>query len=251
MSRLLIQENPIFILPSLAKKVGINEAIVLQQIHYWLGISRYEREGRKWIYNSYKDWQIQMPFWSEKTIKRTIRSLEDKGYLRTANFYKLKMDKTKWYSIDYDKMTELEEIVQDKVTPSIGEVDPHDRTKCPVEVDKLTPPLPEINTENNSERKDTSLPVSEIITYLNEQCNSTYRASSRKTKEFIQARWNEGFRLDDFKRVIDIKADEWRNDPFWSKYLRPETIFGPKFESYLNQKGGKKVYKEEDFNLDD
>ena len=252
MSRLLIQENPIFILPSLAKKVGINEAIILQQMHYWLGISKYEREGRKWIYNTYKDWQVQMPFWSETTIKRTIRSLEVKGYLRTANFNKLKLDKTKWYSIDYDKMSELEENMQGNVNPSEGQVDSSDQSQCPVEKTKLTPPLPEINTETNTERKNASLPISKIITYLNTKTNSNYKSGSTKTRDLIKARFNEGFQLEDFIKVIDIKTAEWMNDPVWCNYLRPETLFGTKFESYINQKSVKKTktYNEEDFDLD-
>ena len=112
-------------------------------------------------------------------------------------------------------------------------------------------PLPEITTKTNSERIYTSLPFAEIITYLNDKTNSNYKSSSKKTKDLIKARLNEGYQLEDFKRVIEIKTEEWRNDPIWSKYLRPETLFGTKFESYLNQKSGKKTYNEEDFNLDD
>src|SRR3954452_7320658 len=96
MSKLLIHDKPIMILPSLAQKIGLNEAVVLQQIHYWLVSSQHEKEGRKWVYNTYKEWQRQMPFWSESTIKRTIKSLEDQGYLLSENFNRMKMDKTKW-----------------------------------------------------------------------------------------------------------------------------------------------------------
>ena len=79
-----------------------------------------------------------------------------------------------------------------------------------------------------------------------------YKPSSRKTRKLIKARWNEGFRYDDFKKVIDIKTEEWLNDPRMSMFLRPETLFGTKFESYMNQKSAKKTktYNEEDFDLD-
>lgn len=96
MSKLLISEGPVMIIPSLAVKIGLNEAVVLQQIHYWVSSSSNVIKGRKWIFNTYKEWQKQLPFWSESTIKRTIRSLEDQGYLISANFNKLKIDKTKW-----------------------------------------------------------------------------------------------------------------------------------------------------------
>lgn len=62
MNSLLVDEMPILILPSLAEKMGLNEAVLIQQIHYWLVKSRHIKEGRKWIYNSYKDWKKQMPF---------------------------------------------------------------------------------------------------------------------------------------------------------------------------------------------
>ncbi|MFK9094406.1 hypothetical protein [Bacillus salipaludis] len=68
MSRLLINESPVMIIPSLAAKIGLNEAVVLQQIHYWLGISKHNIEGRTWVYNTYEEWQKQLPFWSVSTI---------------------------------------------------------------------------------------------------------------------------------------------------------------------------------------
>ena len=79
------------------------------------------------------------------------------------------------------------------------------------------------------------IPYVEIVTYLNDVADKKYRHTTRKTKDLIKARWNEGFRLDDFKKVIDIKTKEWKNDNHMNQYLRPETLFGTKFESYLNQ----------------
>ena len=108
MSKLLIHDNPIPILPALAVKIGLNEAIVLQQIHFWLKSSSHEIEGKMWIYNTYKSWQVQFPFWSERTIVRIFKSLEENGYLISANFNRTKMDKTKWYTIDYDKLSQFE-----------------------------------------------------------------------------------------------------------------------------------------------
>ena len=79
------------------------------------------------------------------------------------------------------------------------------------------------------------IPYKEIVDYLNQRCGTSYRHTTRKTRDLIRARWKEGFKLDDFYIVIDKKAAEWQNDPKMSKYLRPETLFGPKFEGYLNQ----------------
>ena len=275
MSKLLIQENPMVVLPSLAEKIGLNQAIVIQQFHYWLVSSKHLIEGRKWIYNSYKEWELQFKFWSGKTIERTIRSLEEQGYLLSANYNRSKQDKTKWYTINYEKLAELDGSFKDNLSSSTiqieepektksitekdnqldakGQIDELKSTECLTESDNLYQPLPEITTKTNTESIYTPLPIAEIITYLNTKTDSNYKSSSTKTRELVKARFNEGFQLEDFIKVIDIKTAEWMNDPIWCNYLRPETLFGPKFESYLNQKIGKKkkFYNEEDFNLDD
>ena len=75
----------------------------------------------------------------------------------------------------------------------------------------------------------------EIIDYLNTVCGTSYRATSKATQRLISARLHEGFTVEDFKAVIRTKHAEWANDAKMSKFLRPETLFGTKFESYLNQ----------------
>ena len=106
-SKYLINEDPIFFLPSLAVGVGLNEAILLQKIHGWLQCTPKEHVGRNWIYNSYRSWHEQLPFMSEITIKRAMKNLIDKGIVLTENFNKEKFDKTLWYSIDYEKLNEV------------------------------------------------------------------------------------------------------------------------------------------------
>lgn len=73
------------------------------------------------------------------------------------------------------------------------------------------------------------------IVYLNQVANKRYKFVD-KTKKFLLARFNEGYTLEDFKQVIDVKTEEWKDNPEFFKYLRPETLFGSKFDSYLNQK---------------
>lgn len=104
MSKLLIDDYPIQVLPKLAEQIGLNEAIILQQMHYWLNTSKHTHDGKKWIYNSYKSWEAQFPFWSNVTIRRTISSLEKQELLHTGNFNKAGFDKTKWYSINYSTL---------------------------------------------------------------------------------------------------------------------------------------------------
>jgi uncharacterized phage protein (TIGR02220 family) len=253
MSKLLIQEKPLMIIPSLAVKIGLNESIILQQIHYWLVSSSHVIEGRKWIYNSYKDWQKQLPFWSESTIKRTIKSLEDQGYLISDNFNLHKMDKTKWYSIDYERLEELDDQTSTQAETSKSQLESMGSSNCDKEQGEMNQAIPEIPSEITTEitAEKEKIPYSEIIDYLNCKTLAAYKPTTKKTRDFIRARWREGFTLEDFKKVIDLKACEWLNDPIWSKYLRPETLFGAKFESYLNQKPTRKFYREEDFDLND
>ena len=84
--------------------------------------------------------------------------------------------------------------------------------------------------------------IEQVVNYLNERVGSNYKSNTPKTRDKIKARINEGFTLEDFKRVIDIKFIEWKGTEF-EKYLRPETLFGTKFESYLNQKVKKTINK--------
>ena len=73
------------------------------------------------------------------------------------------------------------------------------------------------------------------IAYLNQVANKRYKFVD-KTKRLLLARFKEGYTLEDFKQVIDIKTAEWKDSPEFSKYLRPETLFRSKFDGYLNQK---------------
>lgn len=84
-----------------------------------------------------------------------------------------------------------------------------------------------------------------IVEYLNEKTGKNYKHNTAKTKACIKARLNEGFTLEDFKQVIDNKVRDWGRDSKMEAYLRPETLFGNKFEGYLNQGGGRPNVKEQ------
>lgn len=104
MSRLLIEEPPLVILPSLAKAVGLNESIALQQLHYWLSSSQHQIDGRTWVYNTIDAWRQQFPFWSRRTIQRILSGLEQSGLILTGQYNESRWDHTKWYTIDYDRL---------------------------------------------------------------------------------------------------------------------------------------------------
>ena len=122
---LLISESPLTVQPSLAVLLGLNEAIFLQQVQYWITREAgfCDQYGRRWIYNTVKQWNVQFPFWSESTIKRTIKSLEDQEVMLSTvigNSY----NKTKAYTINYDLIEELsEKIVHKQFQTSLESVD--------------------------------------------------------------------------------------------------------------------------------
>lgn len=91
------------------------------------------------------------------------------------------------------------------------------------------------NSDPEPEQKSQKIPYEKIIDYLNRKTNSHYRPTSKATKRLIKARYNDGFTDADFKTVIDKKCTEWLQDANMAQYLRPETLFGTKFEAYLNQ----------------
>ena len=119
---------------------------------------------------------------------------------------------------------------------SIGKnsIDKNRSDKNSIDNNNLSPAEP----EEEKEEKD-KIPYEEIVDYLNQKTNSHYKSTSVKTRKQIHARYEEGFTLEDFKKVIDLKVKEWTGTEF-EVYLRPETLFGTKLEWYLNQKKRKK-----------
>ncbi|UQZ52564.1 phage replisome organizer N-terminal domain-containing protein [Bacillus subtilis] len=92
--------------------------------------------------------------------------------------------------------------------------------------------------ESSSKNEKEEIPYKLIIDLLNKVAGTRYRHTTDKTRKLIKKLWKDGFRFEDFKHVILVKTEEWLHDPAMNKFLRPETLFGTKFESYLNQKGG-------------
>lgn len=89
--------------------------------------------------------------------------------------------------------------------------------------------------------KPDNTPYKEVIDYLNERVGTRYKHTTKKTRTLIKARFKEGFTLEDFKTVIDNQCEAWLKDGSMSQYLRPETLFSPKFEGYLNRKERRKA----------
>ncbi|AXK19153.1 hypothetical protein [Bacillus sp. COPE52] len=104
-THLLSSTDTMIFKPALAEQLGLNEAIVLQQVHYWIEKSNHYHDGRYWVYNTIEKWNEQFQWWGKSTIKRLFGSLEKDGYLLSGNYNKAGFDRTKWYSIDYERLT--------------------------------------------------------------------------------------------------------------------------------------------------
>ena len=94
------------------------------------------------------------------------------------------------------------------------------------------------NIVENSEKYDMKV-ITEIVDYLNEKAHTNYRSNSKTTMRHINARLKEGYTLSDFKQVIDNRCATWLGTDM-EQYLRPETLFGSKFENYLNARAPKR-----------
>lgn len=112
-NKLLFDEQPIVIQPTLRRVFGTDEAIFLQQLHYFLRTSKLERDGKKWVYNTYEEWAEILAMNSVITTKRMILKLEKTGVVISGMYNVVNWDKTKWYTLDYNK---LKEIVDDYTT---------------------------------------------------------------------------------------------------------------------------------------
>lgn len=110
MSLLFNKEDILLVNRRLAAIIGLNEAIVLQQIHYWVkkrggGV---EHQGARWVFNSLERWQEQFPFWSQDTVKRALAALKSKGLVRVEKLSEVGRDRTNYYTIDYKQVALLE-----------------------------------------------------------------------------------------------------------------------------------------------
>ncbi len=120
MDKKLGQKPPLLVCPDLAEKVGLEEAILLQQVHYWLNErrNRHQFDGKRWVHNTYAQWKHQFPFWSLRTIQRIILRLEKQGVLKS--FAARKAQKTKFYTIDYQRLRFLMQSEEEHVAIEKG-----------------------------------------------------------------------------------------------------------------------------------
>jgi uncharacterized phage protein (TIGR02220 family) len=175
---------------------------------------------------------------NETSIKTTLNELKQFGYLKIT---KLMPNQTETGRIEY--IYDIYEKKQDSEKQGVENLGVE---ILGVEIQPVENQWLLNNKELNNKKinnKELNNKVNYIIEYLNNKINSNYKSTTKTTREKIKARLNEGFTLEDFKIVIDKKYSEWTGTEF-EKFLRPETLFGTKFENYLNQPIIKKKLKD-------
>lgn len=207
----------------IAELYGINCAVILQNIWYWVqkneanGSNFYD--GNYWTYNSTKAFKKQFPYLSQRQIETALRKLRDDGIITTGNYNAVQYDRTLWYAVTEKGKSILHGCEMDFTPEGNG-------------FTQNVEPIPDINPDRTSDKK----PYSEIVDYLNEKAGTRFKATVKATREKINGRFSDGFTLEDFKTVIDKKCAEWLGDPKMERYLCPETLFSTKFERYLREK---------------
>lgn len=202
-------------------------AALLNQMIYWS-----DRTSRKdgYFYKSYNEWYEELHL-TEYQVRRATKKLKSFGFVDTA-LKKANGAPTLHYKVDTKEVSEwiLKKLKNGNLRNS--RMDSEETQESLTEITTKT--TTEITNNNILSPSSTAYPYKDVIDYLNQQTGKNYKSTTKKNKTVIRARTDEGFSLDDFKRVIDNKVAEWKGTNM-EKYLRPETLFGTKFEGYLNQ----------------
>lgn len=249
-SKLLFNEEPLVINRLGARVLGLNESIVIQQVHYWLEINRKAQknfyENRYWTYNTYEQWTSEnFDFWSKRTVQRVFKKLFDSKILLKGNFNKKGYDQTVWVTIDYDKLDEIlteynTKIIENVEISTEGQsvhmsnsnrvTDCHGgMTDCHGVDDRLSLPIPETNTEINTEISITTQSADKplVVNTNKELIENNTHLILEKSKNMQQkvSKWNK----DRLLKAIEIfKEREGQYFSLLEKIYNDDKNFVPK-----------------------
>lgn len=200
----LTGEEPRLYRPKLAKLIGLNETIVLHQIHFFISLEGApERGGRKWVYKTIEAWQEQFQFWSLKTVERALKGLRDRKLIFVANFNKTKYDRTLWYSINYARL--------DKMSPSITTNSRNGNQPIgEQDSDSLGQPIPEKTKEMTNERgmREAHTPSLKRYTSISDITKDDIREIAEKRGVSVG---KVKFTLEVLKSDCEAKDKEYKN----------------------------------------
>lgn len=204
----------------IAKKYGVNSAILLNNLYYWTEKNRANAkhfyDGVYWTYNSRKAFAELFPYMNPRQIEYAMQKLIDDGVVITGNYNENAYDRTLWYGITKKGYSILQNCEMEN-------------TKFGNGIAEIEKPIPNIKQT----AKTTNKNYIDVLDYLNDKAGTRFRSVESNIK-YINARMKDGYTVDDLKAVIDKKVKEWKGTDF-QRFLRPETLFNAtKFETYLN-----------------
>lgn len=244
---LLLKVKPLVISPELAQRIGLNEAIVLQQICYWLEdtTSGVEYDGKRWVYNSINAWNEQFPWWTAKTIQRTVSSLKKMGLIYVEQLKKRQHDQTNYYAINYASPlladTDNLSLSRETICPNRKGQSVHmDKVNLSQSIGSNCPNVTEITTENTTEITTTpSCQVAtqpddewsilqcsrEVLRHLNKVTGAKH-TEAQSSMGHIKSRLKDAFTVEELCLVVDYKHTHWEGTEEY-QYMRPKTLFIP------------------------
>lgn len=225
-TKLLFDEDLLVIQPKVAAAIGLGEAIILQQVHYWILRSNNHIQDLVWVYNSAESWRKQFPFFSRATIQRHLESLESQKLIRSENFNKMKMDRTKWYTIIYENVSKIEILLEKNTIAQIEQPShQHEQTYSQIEqaVTQNGPTIPEITSEITSKEKEKNEAKASEAKSVIEEWNTKSPKDIPKLRQIpstrlsrFKRRISEGMSLDAiFERVKNSDFLQGKNDRQW------------------------------------
>lgn len=247
-SQLLFNEEPLVVNRLSARVLGLNESIVIQQVHYWLEINRKAQinfhNGRTWTYNTYEQWTTEnFDFWSKRTVQRVFKKLFDSKILLKGNFNKKGYDQTVWVTIDYDKLDEILTEYNTKIIENV-EISTEGQnvhmsnsnrvtnchggmTNCHGGGDNLSLPIPEITTEITTEISlATQSEDKPLVVNTNKELieSNTHLLLDSDNKQKKVAQWNK----DRLLKAIEIfKEREGQYFTLLEKIYKDDKNFAP------------------------
>lgn len=199
MNAVLFDEFPILVDRVLAEKIGLNEAIVIQQLHYWIMQNKRQNknfyDSRYWTFNTFEKWHKDtFYFWSNKTVKRIFKKLEEESLIIVGNYNKKGYDRTKWYSINYELISlkccnnslgQNDPMHRDNLTQPLGQCDPMHR-------DNMTQPIPDTTQRLNTETTYISTTQSSDVVDTNTEFieSKTHLKLTKNMKKIAQS-WDK------------------------------------------------------------
>lgn len=198
---------------NLAAEIGLNEAIVLSQLCYWISLNekagRNFHDGRYWTYNTFEQWQEQFPFWSVRTIKTIFSNLRELGLITVGNHNKSNIDRTNWYAVNEEALSRL-------------------CNSCTMDSDNPALPIPENNSkEYRKEKRDRVLSAerSEPTTVSNPHVE-TIEPDKKITRQKCIELFGEKA-TSDAKRIVDEYIDH--DYPYYRRKEHPRVTHAARY----------------------